>query len=52
VIVVCYMFSGVGCRGLTVDCRVSVSVVVVGSWLAGVGGCSWFLDVGCWYRLL
>ncbi len=23
-----------------------VSVVVVGSWLSGVGGCSWFPDVG------
>jgi hypothetical protein len=50
VIVVCYMFPGVGCGVLTVDCR--VSVVVVGSWLSGVGGCSWFLEVGCRYRWL
>ncbi len=29
--------SGVGCRILTVDCRVSVSVIVVVSLLSGVG---------------
>jgi hypothetical protein len=41
----------VGCR-LTVDCRVLVSEVVVGSWLSSLGGCRWFLDVGCRYRWL
>ena len=46
VIVVCLLHIG---RRLTVDCRVLVSGVVVGSWLSGVGGCSWFLDVGCLY---
>jgi hypothetical protein len=40
--------SGVGCRVLTVDYRVSLPVVVVGFWLSGVriGGCNWFLGVG------
>jgi hypothetical protein len=28
-------------------CRMSVSVVVVGSWLSDVGSCSCFLVVGC-----
>ncbi len=41
VLVVCCWLSGVGCRVLTVDFRVSWLVVAVGSWSSGVisGGC-------------
>jgi hypothetical protein len=35
-VVVCWL-SGYGCPVLTVDCRVSLSVVVVDSWLSNVG---------------
>ena len=35
-VVDCCWLSGVGCRDITVDGRVSLSVVVVGSWLSGV----------------
>ncbi len=36
VVVLCYWLSGVDCRGLALDCQVSI-----------VGGCCWFLDVVC-----
>ncbi len=36
VVVGCCWLSGVGCQVLTVDFRVSLLVVVVGSWLSGV----------------
>jgi hypothetical protein len=41
VVVVCCYLSGVGCRVLTGDCRVSLTVVVVDAWcrlfIVGVG---------------
>ncbi len=48
-VIVCYWLLGVGCRILTVAFRVLLSVVLVGSWLleVAVGGCCWFLIVGC-----
>ncbi len=38
---------------MVLGCLASVSVAVVGSWLSGVGGYSWFLVVGCrWLYLV
>jgi hypothetical protein len=39
--------SGVGCRILTVDCRVSLPVVDVGSWMSGIGCRALVVDCLC-----
>jgi hypothetical protein len=56
-VVVCCCLSFVGRRMLMAECLVSLSVVVAGSWLSGVG-CRWLspgcrvLVVGCWLSVV
>ncbi len=43
----CCLLSVVGCQALIVDCRVSLSVIVVVSLLSGIGGGVLVVDCRC-----
>ncbi len=55
--IVSCQFLGIGCRVLTADWRVSLSLIVVCSWLSGVG-CRMSVvgyrvsGVGCWLLIV